>query len=459
MTAQIENSTNEIHEKSLLVLAFPLVISFTVRSLFTLVDTLYASFLSDDAIAAISLAIPFEFIMIAIWVGTSTGLTSYLSKELLGKESRPAYLAYIYSTYRLLRFIIPGFASIGVGIYVLAPYTDLNPTVIEQFRIYGPVLVVGTAFTSFWSIVPDSIVKAHHDTRSTMIAGLLSNFINVALNTLFLFAFGWGIFGIALSTVLGRIGGLTYALRRAKALERNHWGSEVLEQREVGDLSAAWKATLKLGLPSALTYVLMSTESFWVNFLLSNIENSTAAIGAYGIYFRVAMLAQMPLIACSVAVLPYVARHSKSGGLFKIQKGLREANAIGILYTLLIVFPITFWGTDSILRLLTDTEALFDYGRFAIRITPFICLTSIPIIFGKPLYEGFQSPRPVTVLAILRNIIFAIPFCFLGIHFAPNYNFNPFEGLMLGLLTATMATACTAIWFTKTEYSKQTVRN
>ena len=71
----------------------------------------------------------------------------------------------------------------------------------------------------FWSIIPDSIVKAHHDTRSTMWAGIWSNVINVVLNTIFTFVFHWGIFGIALSTVVGRFGGLVYAQRRARAHE------------------------------------------------------------------------------------------------------------------------------------------------------------------------------------------------------------------------------------------------
>jgi len=77
------------------------------------------------------------------------------------------------------------------------------------------VLIGGSAFTSFWSILPDSIVKAHHDTRATMWAGIWSNVINVALNTVFTFVFHWGVLGIALSTVVGRIGGLVYALRKA----------------------------------------------------------------------------------------------------------------------------------------------------------------------------------------------------------------------------------------------------
>ena len=52
-----------------------------------------------------------------------------------------------------------------------------------------------------------------------MWAGIASNITNVVLNTIFVFVFHWGVFGIALSTIIGRIAGLAYALVMAKRHE------------------------------------------------------------------------------------------------------------------------------------------------------------------------------------------------------------------------------------------------
>ena len=38
-----------------------------------------------------------------------------------------------------------------------------------------------------------------------MWAGIVSTLVNVTLNTVFVFVFHWGIFGIAFATVLGRL--------------------------------------------------------------------------------------------------------------------------------------------------------------------------------------------------------------------------------------------------------------
>src|SRR6185436_946809 len=199
---------------SILRMSAPLVVSFWMRSLFTFVDTAFAATLGDAAVAAVALTIPFEFLMIACWVGVSTGLTSHLSQAMGARQG--ARIEQLLKAARTVVWIlVPIFAAIGVGSWFWAPYMGLPPDVARMFGLYCLVLIGGSAFTSFWSIIPDSIVKAHHDTRATMWAGIWSNLINVALNTLFTFVFHWGVFGIAFSTVIGRFGGLAYALGKA----------------------------------------------------------------------------------------------------------------------------------------------------------------------------------------------------------------------------------------------------
>src|SRR6185436_1520091 len=175
---------------SILRMSAPIVVSFWMRAAFTFVDTAYAATLGDAAVAAVGLTIPFEFLMIACWVGVSTGLTSHLSQAMGARQG--ARIEQLLKAARTVVWIlVPIFAAIGVGSWFWAPYMGLPPDVARMFGLYCLVLIGGSAFTSFWSIIPDSIVKAHHDTRATMWAGIWSNLINVALNTLFTFVFHW----------------------------------------------------------------------------------------------------------------------------------------------------------------------------------------------------------------------------------------------------------------------------
>jgi Na+-driven multidrug efflux pump len=249
------NASSHTHAPGVLRMAAPLVVSFWMRAVVTFVDTVYAALIGDSAVAAIGLTLPFEFLMIALWVGLSTGLTSALSRAMGAREGAKLQ-QYLRATWRMVWVVVPAFTLLGVGIGLLAPHLALESFVRRQFQIYGATLLIGSAATTFWSIIPDSLVKAHQDTRTTMWAGIWTNLINVGLNTLFLFVFGWGIFGIALSTVLGRIGGLWYAIVKARRHESRRIAAGLDDRADLDP--APYRRILALAVPASLTFALMS---------------------------------------------------------------------------------------------------------------------------------------------------------------------------------------------------------
>ena len=162
------------------------MVSFVLRAAFTWFDRAFAAALpnADVAQAAIGLAMPFEFLMIACWVGSSNALTSRLATA-MGARQHGAVEQLKRASNRLIVALCGLFLAISAGIWFLTPQVGLEPEVAEQFRIYATIIVAGSAFTTFWSILPDSIVKAHRDTRTTMWAGIVSSVVNVVLNTVF----------------------------------------------------------------------------------------------------------------------------------------------------------------------------------------------------------------------------------------------------------------------------------
>src|SRR3989442_8442098 len=276
---------------SILRLSAPLVLSFGMRSLFTFVDIAFASTLGDAAIAAVGgLSFPYEILMIACWVGVSTGLTSNLSQA-MGKRQGARIEQILSASRTIVLLLVPLFSAIAVYIYFGAYHMGLDPRLARQFSIYGSVLIGGSAFTAFWSIIPDSIVKPHHDTRSTMWARIWSNLINVGLNTLILFVFHLGLFGIAFSTVLGRFGGLVYALRKAARHEAARQASGLDTDPTLDP--HPMRSLMSLAVPSSMTYGLMAVETGLVNWLLARQPDATESIAAYGIYSRVLQFAIM----------------------------------------------------------------------------------------------------------------------------------------------------------------------
>ena len=418
---------------TLLGMAAPLVVSFWMRAAVTFVDTIYAATLGDFAVAAIGLTIPLEFLMIAAWVGLSSGLTSRLSLA-MGAGNGRRVAQYVGIGWRAVAVVSPLFTLVGCGIWFAAPRMELDPAVARAFQIYGTVLIGGSAFTTFWSIIPDSLVKAHQDTRSTMWAGIWTNVLNVGLNTLFLFAFGWGVFGIALSTVVSRLGGLAYALTRAAAHERARRAAEPHDPGEPDP--APYRGILALAVPSSLTFGLMATETGWVNALLAGLPAATEAIAAYSIYYRVVLLAFQPIIAISVATLPYAARRLGAGDASGMRRGFRQALVSAVAYSLAIVGPILLLTGPWIARSLAESKLTEEFTTVALWTVPLACLTGAPFLLGRPVFEAMQRGQPGLVVALLRYVVLTLPLAWLGMRAAQRVDVSGVYGLIAGSLAA-----------------------
>ncbi|MEE9292681.1 MAG: MATE family efflux transporter [Acidobacteriota bacterium] len=428
-------------------MAAPLVVSFWMRSLFTFVDTVYAAYLGDSAVAAIGFSIPLDFLLVACWVGVSTGLTSCLSRAMGTREG--ARIEQLLSVGRRITWgLVPLFCALAAAVYLGADHLGLEPDTARLFAIYSGVLIGGSAFTAFWSITPDSIIKAHHDTRSTMWAGIWSNVINLVLNTVFTFVLGWGVFGIALSTVLGRFGGLIYALRVAARHEAARKASG-LDTTPTLD-PQPFRSIMALAIPAALSFCLMAVEASLVNWLLTDGPHATSSIAAYGIFYRVMLFGLMPIIAASVAILPFVARRFGEGDLRAVRKGLREVVLIGVAYCVVVMTPALGLSAGMIARFLAESQVTADLTRVALWLCPLACLVMIPFHLIRPAFEGLQRGWPGLAMAILRYGVLAPPAAWLGRAIAIDIGAPVLHGIIIGLICAsTLSSVIFMAWIAR----------
>jgi Na+-driven multidrug efflux pump len=415
----------------LLRLAAPLVLSFVLRAAFGLVDRLYAAGLeglADASQAAIGLSTPIDFLMIACWVGASNGLTRHFAQAIGAGESQK--VRQLRAAGRVLTLVLGAFFfALALVIWfrptLFAPANE--PDVVRQFQIYSAVVVGGSAFTMFWSIVPDSLVKAHHDTVATMKAGLISSLLNVALNTLFVFAFGWGIFGIAFSTVLGRIGGTLYAWKRANEHEARRLAKA--GQDRPGSYDDALRAVLAIAVPSSLVYALMSVESFVVNEILKRGPDAESTLAAWSAFDGVGRFFLMPAIATGVAILPLAARWRGAGVprerlLGEVGKGFGAL----CLYAALCVAPLVFAAPTWLAHQFVEDERSIAFAAEGFRWLPLVVIFAGGTILVRPLFDVFDRSRLGLALALVRTFVIVVPLFLLGGVLAEDFGYARMSG-------------------------------
>ena len=82
-----ENKMGTLPIGRLLVnMALPMVISMLVQALYNVVDSVYVSRVSENALTAVSMAFPIQNLMIGFSTGVGVGMSSLLSKSLGSHE-------------------------------------------------------------------------------------------------------------------------------------------------------------------------------------------------------------------------------------------------------------------------------------------------------------------------------------------------------------------------------------
>jgi Na+-driven multidrug efflux pump len=241
------------------------------------------------------------------------------------------------------------------------------------------------------------------------------------------------LFGIALSTVLSRIGSLIYALHKARFHEDRRKASP--EPITPGLDPRPYRSLLLLSVPASITFALMAGETALVNKLLAGTAHATEAIAAYSIYYRVFLLLLSPIIAAGVAMLPYAARRFGERDEAGLRKGLSDAGRACLLYSMAVVGPILLLSASWLAGLLAESPLTARYATFGLRVVPIACIVTTAFILCRPVFEGMNQGRPGLVMAVLRYLVLAAPCAWLGMKASRVLLGLPeFYGLVVGLL-------------------------
>ncbi|MBR6708957.1 MAG: MATE family efflux transporter, partial [Clostridia bacterium] len=89
--APAENKMGRLPVFRLLVtMSLPMIFSMLIQALYNIVDSIYVSRISENALTAVSLAFPIQSLMIAVGTGTGVGVGALLSRALGEKNQKDA---------------------------------------------------------------------------------------------------------------------------------------------------------------------------------------------------------------------------------------------------------------------------------------------------------------------------------------------------------------------------------
>ena len=131
-------------------ISLPIMISMIVQALYNIVDSYYISQFDQNGLTAVSLAMPFQMLMIALSTGMGTGINSLISRRLGERRSGDARRA---SWNGLLIECAGSVLFILAGLFLAGPL--MNLIVGGSLKNRERILEMGTEYLSIvttWSI-------------------------------------------------------------------------------------------------------------------------------------------------------------------------------------------------------------------------------------------------------------------------------------------------------------------
>lgn len=401
-----ENKMGTMPENKLLLsMAVPMMISMLVQALYNIVDSIFVSRICEDALTAVSMAFPWQNIVIAIAVGFGVGINALLSRALGQKNAervnQVAVNGLLLAGLSYLLVLVAGL--IGIRAY-MRTQTDIE-TIVNYGITYLNICIL-CSFGVFVEITFERFLQATGRTVYSMITQLTGAITNIILDPILIFGLlGFpklGIAGAAWATVIGQCVGAVVAVML------NHFKNpEVhLRLRHIRPNGRLMGEITAISIPSIIMSCISSLTCFVMNMIL--IAYSSTAVAVFGVYFKLQSFVFMPVFGLNNGTVPIVAYNFGARRGDRMRQTIKYSICAAV--AIMIVGMLMFQSIpDKLLRLFDASEEMLRLGVPALRIISI----SFPLAgFGIGAGSVFQALGYSVysmIISLIRQLVVLIP--------------------------------------------------
>ena len=286
-------------------LALPAVAGLSINALHHLANAAFLGMLGAEAVAAVSFVFPLAILLAALGEGIGVGTAALVSRLLgAGREEEAGRAA----TAAMVMALATGVGAGGLVLLFLDPILHAFGTTPGAFgaaRAYALILALGTVLT-LTQILADFIAIAEGNTRFSMWTLVGCFAVNIALDPLFIFVFGWGVPGAAAATLVAQLLVMVVWAVYFAGYGRVRLRLVLLRDR----LGALWREVLRpvlaVGAPAGLASV-VSAAAFTLVYRTAG-PYGEASVAGLGIALRLLAAGVLPVAGFCIgaqAVLGY----------------------------------------------------------------------------------------------------------------------------------------------------------
>ena len=397
-----ENKMGVLPVNKLLVsMSVPIMLSMLVQALYNIVDSVFVSRLSENALNAVGLAFPVQNLMIAVATGTGVGINALLSKSLGEKKFERANLT-------ASNGVFLGVCSAAVFALLGALFsrtfflvqTDVAE-IVDGGAAYIQVCTV-CSFGLFIAISIERLLQATGRTVYSMITQMVGAVINIIFDPIFIFGLGMGVVGAAWATVLGQVAGAALGVW-FNARRNPEITLSFRRFRPSGDII---RRIYSVGIPSIIMASIGSVMTFGLNKIL--IGFTTTATAVLGVYFKLQSFVFMPIFGLNNGMVPIVAYNF---GARKPERRVKTVKlsvlyAVGIMVLGFAAFQLL---PGPLLSIFEASDYMLSIGETALGVISFHFLLAGFSIVASSTFQALGHGVLSLVISLVRQLVVLLP--------------------------------------------------
>ena len=388
-------------------MSLPIIASMLVQALYNIVDSVFVSRVSEQALPAVSLAFPAQNLMIGLATGTAVGVNALMGRALgAGIRERADRVANNGVFLAVVGFVISAVLGLTCSDVFFRSQTQVE-SIIRMGNDYLRIVTIGS-LGMFCQIMYERLLQGTGRSLLSMYTQGLGAIINIALDPVFIFVLDMGVAGAAVATIFGQLCGC------ALAIYFNHKKNTDItlslrgfrpDWRLIGEIYA-------IGLPSVIMVAIGSVMTFLMNKILIvyHSAHETAAT-AFGVYFKLNSFIFMPIFGMNNGVIPIVAfnygAQNRRRMVETIKRGTLYASCIMVFGTaLFLLIP------GPLLQIFDATDTMLAVGIPALRIISLsFCMAGACIALGSS-FQALGKSIYSMITSIVRQLVFLIPIAY-----------------------------------------------
>ncbi len=396
------------------------------QTFYNLVDTYFAGKISPEALAAIAKSWPIYFIAIAVAVGIGAGTTALISNAIGAKEDKKA------SMYVAQSIIFAITISIFVTVFGLNFSDDLlrimgsNEKSIILTREYLDIIFYGSIIVLI-QLSLNGTLNAQGDTKSYRNVLIFTFFLNIFLNPLFIFGYGFipafDIAGLAIATLISQCIGLIYLANKVYCCKLKKYLYLECFKIKIDYISALFKQSV----PIMFTMLMIIFGVFNIFYFVG--QFGELATAGYGTAVRIEQVLLLPVIGLNTAVLSIAGQNFGAKMFLRVKEVYGKALVFGSGF-MVLAGVLIYLTSEIIISFFTNDPEVIKSGSLYLQVAALIGPVYPVFFITSALFQALKKPLYSLYMTILRLTL--IPF--ISLWYVININNGDYQDIFYTIL-------------------------